>query len=133
MVIDITILISFLLFLVSEYGIDVLDKIIYIGVIMLLLFEVTKTIKDFIDYDRPVFNSVDLTDDLETLEKELEDSRERTRDIEQAIENVKKANKKDIEIVHDSSEFIIIKKIGKLSNENINTLVKNLLEPQVKI
>lgn len=129
MVIDITILISFLLFLISEFGIGILDKIIYIGVIVLLIFEFTKTLNEFFD-----LNKTDLSIDLETLEKELEESKERTRDLESAIENIKTViDKKEIEIVHESDDLIIIKKIGKTSKEDIHTMVEKLLEPQVKI
>lgn len=129
MVIDITILISFLLFLIGEFGIVILDKIIYIGVIVLLIFEFTKTLNEFFD-----LNKTDLSIDLETLEKELEESKERTKYLETAIENIKTViDKKDLEIVHESDELIIIKKIGKTSNKDIHTMVTNLLEPQVKI
>lgn len=129
MVIDITILISFLLFLISEFGIGILDTIIYIGVIVLLIFEFTKTLNEFFD-----LNKTDLSIDLETLEKELEESKERTRDLESAIENIKTViDKKEIEIVHESDDLIIIKKIGKTSKEDIHTMVEKLLEPQVKI
>lgn len=121
MAIDITILISFLLFLISEFGLEIIDTIFYICVAILLCFELTKILNEYLNYNTLVFNKTNISEDIETLEKELEDSKERTKELEQAIENVKNIktiiDKKDIEVVYDSDELIIIKKIVKQSNE----------------
>ena len=121
MPVDITILVTFLLFLISEFGLEIIDTIFYICVAILLCFEFTKILNEYLNCNTLVFNKTNISEDIETLEKELEDSKERTKELEQAIENVKNIktiiDKKDIEVVYDSDELIIIKKIVKQSNE----------------
>jgi 5-bromo-4-chloroindolyl phosphate hydrolysis protein len=116
MVVDITILVAFLLFLIGEFGIEIIDTIFYICIAVLLCFEFTKILNKYLDCDKIVLNKTNISEDIETLEKELEENKKKTKELEQAIENVKNLKtvieKKDIEIVYDSDELIIIKKIS---------------------
>jgi len=121
MPVDITIIITFLLFLISEFGVEIIDTFLYIGIAILLIFEFTKILNEYLNCDTLLLNNTNVKDELETLEKELEESRERTKDLENTIENIKNLktviDKKDIEIVYDSNELIIIKKIVKPCGE----------------